>query len=95
MTKGKTTLTIAHRVKTIMNADCINVLEARVIKERGRFSEIERFKNTVIDLKEEEESLKKSDNELLKKMSEKLDIKKKDSMNFTTIATLQTLFAEE
>ena len=38
-------MTIAHRAKTIMNADIIYVLSKGKIEEKGKFSELKRFKD--------------------------------------------------
>ena len=46
LTQGVTTLTIAHRVKTVMNANKIFVLQSGKVLESGRFKELERFKGT-------------------------------------------------
>jgi ATP-binding cassette subfamily B protein len=40
LAKGKTTVTVAHRLSTIMNADEILVLEGNAIVERGRHKEL-------------------------------------------------------
>ena len=45
ISSGRTTITIAHRVKTIMNSDIIYVLDKGGISEKGKFKEISRFKN--------------------------------------------------
>jgi len=45
----KITLTIAHRVKTIMNCEQIFVLEKGKIAEKGKFSELVRYKDYIID----------------------------------------------
>ena len=42
---GLTTVTVAHRVRTIMSADIIYVIEKGNIKEKGLFKELERYKN--------------------------------------------------
>lgn len=42
-----TTITVAHRVKTIMNSDMIYVFNKGGIKESGRFQDISMFKNFV------------------------------------------------
>lgn len=41
----KTTVTIAHRVKTIMNCDEIYVLDKGCILERGRFGDLQRYRD--------------------------------------------------
>lgn len=52
-----TTITVAHRVKTIMNSDLIYVFDKGGIKESGKFNEISMFKNYV-DEKEKEDEIK-------------------------------------
>ena len=42
--KGRTTFVIAHRLSTVRNADCIMVLEARHIIERGTHEELMELK---------------------------------------------------
>lgn len=37
-------MTIAHRAKTIMNADIIYVLNKGKIEEKGKFNDLKRFK---------------------------------------------------
>lgn len=44
ISNGVTTLTIAHRVKTIMHASKIFVLNSGKIEEVGRFKELKRFR---------------------------------------------------
>ena len=44
ISNGVTTLTIAHRVKTIMNAHRILVLNQGTLEEVGLFHELKRFK---------------------------------------------------
>ena len=41
----KTTLTIAHRVKTIMHCEHIMVMDKGVLAEQGRFKDLRRYKN--------------------------------------------------
>jgi ATP-binding cassette subfamily B (MDR/TAP) protein 1 len=50
LSNGVTTLTIAHRIKTIMNANRIFVLSAGTIEESGKFRELKRFKELEIDV---------------------------------------------
>lgn len=45
----KTTITIAHRVRTIMNCDEIFVLEKGRILERGQFFQLQRYKDLKMD----------------------------------------------
>ncbi len=45
LSKNCTTISIAHRTKTIMNADIIYVLNKGVIEEHGKFSELKRYKD--------------------------------------------------
>lgn len=40
LTKGKTVLMIAHRLSTVVHADCIFVLEEGMLTERGRHAEL-------------------------------------------------------
>ena len=40
LSTGKTTLVIAHRLNTIVDADCIHVVEDGVIAESGRHAEL-------------------------------------------------------
>lgn len=42
---GRTTVTIAHRVKTIMNSDMVYVFEKGGIKESGKFKDISMFRD--------------------------------------------------
>lgn len=39
-----TTITVAHRVKTIMNSDLIYVFDKGGISDKGKFNELTRFK---------------------------------------------------
>ena len=41
---GRTTVSIAHRVKTIMNSDQIFVMKEGRLIERGKFKELARFR---------------------------------------------------
>ena len=52
VSKGVTTLTIAHRVKTIMHADTIYVLGPGRVIEKGKFKDLQRFKDLDINLEE-------------------------------------------
>ena len=45
ISKGRTTLTIAHRVKTIMDSDSIFVLKSGSLLESGKFNSLDRFKD--------------------------------------------------
>ena len=45
----KITITIAHRVKTIMNCDQIFVLDSGKVVEEGRFKDLNRFRNVNIE----------------------------------------------
>lgn len=47
ITEGMTTITVAHRVKTIMNSGIIYVLDKGGILESGKFKELSMFKNYV------------------------------------------------
>jgi len=40
-----TTITVAHRVKTIMNSDLIYVFDKGGISDKGKFHELTRFKS--------------------------------------------------
>lgn len=40
-----TTITVAHRVKTIMNSDMIYVFSKGGIAESGKFNQLSAFKN--------------------------------------------------
>ena len=53
ISSGRTTLTIAHRVKTIFNANNINVLDHGKLQEKGKFSELNRFKDLEYDVNED------------------------------------------
>lgn len=50
----KTTVTIAHRVRTIMNCDEIYVLEKGRIREKGKFHQLQRYKDLKMDEEAEE-----------------------------------------
>jgi len=50
--EDKMTITIAHRIKTIMNSDQIFVMEGGKMAEEGRFKDLNKFKNTKIDEEE-------------------------------------------
>ena len=52
--KGRTTLTIAHRVKTIMDSDSIFVLKSGSLLESGKFNSLDRFKDLEINIKEDD-----------------------------------------
>ena len=41
---GRTTISIAHRVKTIMNSDQIFVMKEGKLLERGKFKDLARFR---------------------------------------------------
>lgn len=43
MCDGRTTLTVAHRVSTIMDSDMIFVFEKGGIAENGKFKDLKRF----------------------------------------------------
>lgn len=43
------TITIAHRVKTIMNCKHIFVFEAGRVQEQGAFKDLQRFKHMDIE----------------------------------------------
>jgi ATP-binding cassette, subfamily B (MDR/TAP), member 1 len=45
VSKGVTTLIVAHRIKTIMNANLIYVVKPGAILEKGKFKELDRFKD--------------------------------------------------
>lgn len=45
----KITITIAHRVKTIMNCEHIAVLDGGKVAEQGRFRELRRYQNVEIE----------------------------------------------
>jgi ATP-binding cassette subfamily B (MDR/TAP) protein 1 len=45
ISRGVTTLAIAHRVKTIMNANKIFVLNTGSVQESGTFKSLKRFKD--------------------------------------------------
>lgn len=51
LTDGLTTITVAHRVKSIMNCEVIYVLEKGRIVEKGKFKDLERYK----DFKDEQD----------------------------------------
>ena len=54
MTQGRTTISIAHRVSTIREADRIAVLQGGVIVETGTFDELIRSKGTFHRLVEQQ-----------------------------------------
>lgn len=43
ISEARTSITIAHRVKTIMGSDEIFVVEKGLVKEQGKFKELQRF----------------------------------------------------
>ena len=45
VSQGLTTVTVAHRVRTIMSADTICVIDQGKIKEKGHFEELSTYKN--------------------------------------------------
>ncbi len=47
ITEGMTTITVAHRVKTIMNSEMIYVFDKGGISEKGKFRELSISKNYV------------------------------------------------
>jgi ATP-binding cassette, subfamily B (MDR/TAP), member 1 len=49
ISEGRTTITVAHRVKTIMHSNIIYVLERGVVKEKGAFNDISRFRGQKIE----------------------------------------------
>ena len=54
-----TTISVAHRVKTIMNAHLIHVLKRGRVFESGKFTELRRFED-LDHAMQEEEMLRKS-----------------------------------
>lgn len=50
-----TTITVAHRVKTIMNSDMIYVFSKGGIAERGKFKDLSMFKNYVDEQEQEKQ----------------------------------------
>ena len=55
MARNFTTLTIAHRVKTIMNSDKIFVLAGGKVKEEGKFKSLERFRDLEVKVDEDDD----------------------------------------
>lgn len=45
VTEGMTTITVAHRVKTIMNSDLIYVFDKGGISQKGKFQQLSMFKH--------------------------------------------------
>ena len=45
VSQGLTTVTVAHRVRTIISADTIVVIDRGEVKEQGHFKELERYKD--------------------------------------------------
>lgn len=58
----KTTITIAHRVKTIMSCDDIFVIEKGKVLEHGRFHQLNHYKDVKIEEEEIEVSPEKEKN---------------------------------
>jgi ATP-binding cassette subfamily B (MDR/TAP) protein 1 len=56
----KTTVTIAHRVNTIMSCDEIYVLDKGTIVERGRFKDLERYRGTQAEAEDDVPSPEKA-----------------------------------
>lgn len=54
ITSGRTTISIAHRIKTIMNSDEIFVMHEGKLIERGKFRELNKFKE-LTDITEDTE----------------------------------------
>jgi ATP-binding cassette subfamily B (MDR/TAP) protein 1 len=61
VTADVTTITVAHRVKTIMNSDVIFVLDKGGIQESGKFRDLSLFKNYVDEQDEEKGKLKEEE----------------------------------
>ncbi len=70
----RTTLTVAHRVKTIMGADIIYVIDKGRIEESGAFSSLKRYKNVEI---EKEEVIEEREEQQERKRRESVKEKKK------------------
>ena len=45
VSQGLTTVTVAHRVRTIISADTIVVIDRGEVKEQGHFKELARYKD--------------------------------------------------
>jgi ATP-binding cassette, subfamily B (MDR/TAP), member 1 len=45
ISQGLTTVTVAHRVKTIMNSDIVYVIDRGQIVEKGEFNKLKRYQN--------------------------------------------------
>lgn len=53
ISQNRTTISIAHRTKTIMSADIIYVLNRGIIEERGKFRELKRYKDYIVEEEED------------------------------------------
>lgn len=74
---GRTTITIAHRIKTITNSNEIFVMHEGSLVERGRFENLQRFRGYVVEkdedlspVKDEEEQAAEAREMVAKKLEE-------------------------
>lgn len=70
-----TTITVAHRVKTIMNSDIIYVLDKGGIAESGKFRELSMSKNYVEEQQDEVKDDYDEEQNIIKRISNKETLK--------------------
>lgn len=70
-----TTITVAHRVKTIMNSDIIYVLDKGGISESGKFRELSMSRNYVEEQQDEVKDDYDEEQNIIKRISNKETLK--------------------
>lgn len=74
--RDRTSITVAHRIRTIMNSDVIYVLNKGGVEEKGKLNELKKYRGQKIEaeeemrIKEKVETKENSDNKEEKKEEE-------------------------